>query len=138
MGRVCDLNKRGGKMMKRLMVLLSMIAVALFATQAFCADRDAISKNVDEIVAAIDGGAEATSFAHDAYDPYAFIMEADGTLVVHPTLAGEDLKEKAMPIYEALQAATAEGVWLTYEWGGSEKNTYAKKTSNNLTVGSGY
>jgi hypothetical protein len=43
-----------------------------------------------------------------------------------------------MPIYEALQAATPEGVWLTYEWGGSEKNTYAKKTSNNLTVGSGY
>lgn len=125
-------------MMKRLMVLLSMIAVALFATQAFCADRDAIKNNVDEIVAAIDGGAEVTSFAHDAYDPYAFIMDAEGTLHVHPTLAGEDLKEKAMPIYEALQAATTEGVWITYEWGGAEKNTYAKKTKSGLTVGSGY
>ncbi|MBM9537478.1 cache domain-containing protein [Desulfobulbus alkaliphilus] len=124
--------------MKRLMVLLSMIAVALFATQAFCADRDAISKNVDEIVAGIDGGAEVTSFAYDAYDPYAFIMDTEGTLHVHPTLAGEDLKEHAMPIYEALQAATAEGVWITYEWGGEDKHSYVKKTESGLIVGSGY
>jgi hypothetical protein len=65
-------------------------------------------------------------------------MEANGNLVVHPTLAGQDLKVKAMPIFEALQAATPEGLWVTYQWDGKEKNTYTRKTKSNLTVGSGY
>ena len=100
--------------------------------------REAISKNVDEMVNAIDGGKDAKSFAPDAYDPYAFVMDANGTLMVHPTLAGQDLKQKAMPIYEALQAATPEGKWITYMWDGKEKNTYARKTGSNLIVASGY
>ncbi len=124
--------------MKRLVVAVSLMAVVLFSVQAFAADKAAISSHVDEVVAAIDGGKEPASFAPDAYTPYAFIMAPDGTLLVHPSLAGQDLKEKAMPIYEALQAATEEGVWLTYEYNGKEKNTYAKKTSGGLTVGSGY
>ena len=38
--------------MKRFMVMLSMVAILLFAAQGFCADRDAIAKNVDAVVAA--------------------------------------------------------------------------------------
>ncbi len=64
-------------------------------------------EHVDEVVTAIDGGKDAKSYAADAFAPYVFIMEADGTLVVHPTLAGQDLEVKAMPIFEALQASTA-------------------------------
>ncbi len=100
--------------------------------------RDAISKNVNELVDAIDGGKDAASFAPNAYDPYAFVMDAAGTLIVHPSLAGQDLKQKAMPIYEALQAATPEGVWITYMWDNKEKNTYARKTGSDLIVASGY
>lgn len=124
--------------MKRLLVLISMVALTLLATQAFSADREAISKNVDAMVAAIDGGKAATDYAPDAYTPYAFIMDANGMLLVHPKLAGKDLKEVAKPIYDALQAATPAGVWVQYQWDGKEKNTYAKKTKNNLTVASGY
>jgi hypothetical protein len=124
--------------MKRLMVMLSMVAVFLFATQAVSADKEAISKNVDEVVAAINGGKAAASFTPDAYTPYAFILEADGKLIVHPTLAGKDLKVEAMPIYEAIKVATPQGAWVKYEWKEKEKNTYVKKTTNNLIVGSGY
>ena len=124
--------------MKRFMVMLSLVVTVLFAPHAFSADREAISKNVDEVVAAINGGKEAAGFAADAYTPYVFIMEANGKLIVHPKLAGQDLKEKAMPIYQALQAATPAGLWIKYEWDGKEKNTYAKKTKSNLTVASGY
>ncbi len=124
--------------MKRVLFVLVMVALSCFATQVLAADQAAISKNVDEIVAAIDNGKEASSYAADAYTPYAFIMQKDGMMIVHPTLAGEDLKAKAMPIYEALQGATPEGVWLKYEWQGKEKNTYAKTTKNDLIVASGY
>ena len=98
--------------MKRLALVL-MIVLACFATQSFAADKEVIKSNVDEIVAAIDGGKDAASYAPDAYSPYAFIMEKDGKLVVHPTLGGQDLKEKAMPIFIALQGADAEGKWIT-------------------------
>jgi hypothetical protein len=124
--------------MKRLMVMLCMVAVVLFATQAFSADKEAITKNVDEVVAAINGGKGAASFAPDAYTPYAFIMEAEGKLIVHPTLAGKDLKVEGMPIYEAIKAATPQGEWVKYMWKEKEKNTYIKRTNNNLIVGSGY
>jgi hypothetical protein len=120
------------------MVMLSMVAVMLFATHAISADKEAISKNVDEVVAAINGGKGAASFTPDAYTPYAFIMEAEGKLIVHPTLAGKDLKVEGMPIYEAIKAATPQGAWVKYVWKEKEKNTYIKRTSNNLIVGSGY
>nr|WP_321467446.1 hypothetical protein [uncultured Desulfobulbus sp.] len=124
--------------MKRLLVLVTLVALSVFATQAFSADRAAISKNVDEVVAAIDGGKAVTEFAPDAYTPYVFIMDSAGMLLVHPKLAGKDLKTVAMPIYDALQAATPEGVWVQYVYQEKEKNTYAKKTKGNLTVASGY
>ena len=120
------------------MVLLSLIAVVLFATHAFSTDKEAISKNVDEVVASINGGKAAASFTADAYTPYAFIMEAEGKLIVHPTLSGKDLKVEGKPIYEAIKAATKQGEWVKYEWKDKEKNTYIKRTNNNLIVGSGY
>ena len=70
--------------------------------------------------------------------PYAFIMEAEGKLIVHPTLAGKDLKVEGMPIYEAIKAATPQGEWVKYVWKEKEKNTYIKRTNSNLIVGSGY
>ena len=124
--------------MKGFMAMLSLVAVCFFATTSFSADKEAITKNVDEVVASINGGKDAASFAHDAYTPYVFIMEADGKLIVHPTLAGKDLKVEGMPIYAAIKAATPQGEWVKYEWKDKEKNTYIKRTSNNLIVGSGY
>ncbi|WP_028581132.1 PDC sensor domain-containing protein [Desulfogranum japonicum] len=124
--------------MKHLVAVVSFVAVVFFSVLAVAADKVSIANHVDEIVSAIDGGKEAASFAPDAYTPYAFIMDSSGTLLVHPSLAGQDLKEKAMPIYEALQAATDKGQWITYEYNGNEKNTYAKKTASGLIVGSGY
>ena len=124
--------------MKRLLMLVATVVLTLSASQLFAADREAISKNVDAVVTAIDGGKAATDFGADAYTPYVFIMDGTGKLLVHPKLAGKDLKEVAKPIYDALQAATPAGVWVQYQWDGKEKNTYAKKTKNNLTVASGY
>jgi hypothetical protein len=96
-----------------------------------------IKKNVDEMVTAINNGKPATSYAADAYDPYAFVMDANGKLIVHPHLAGEYLQEKAAPIYSALQQATMDGLWVTYIWKGAPKETYVRRTKGNLTVGSG-
>lgn len=124
--------------MKRRAFVLSVFAVIFIVTGAWAVDKDAISKNVDTIVAGIEGGKDATGFKAEAYEPYAFIMEESGKLLVHPSLAGESLKEKAPPVYEALTKATHEGVWVEYEWKGKLKHTYAKKTKSNLIVGSGY
>jgi hypothetical protein len=49
-------------------------------------------------------------------------MEEDGNLLVHPSLVGKNLKEAAMPAFEAVSQATMEGNWVTYEWQGAEKN----------------
>ena len=72
--------------MKRVLIVLSLVTVMLFATQAMSADREAIRKNVDEVVNAIDGGKDAKSYAADAFTPYVFIMEANGNLVVQGVL----------------------------------------------------
>lgn len=125
--------------MKRLAVALSLISVLCCAAISFAAvDEAAISKNVDTIVAGIESGKKVTEYAADAFEPYAFIMEENGKMLVHPTLTGESLAEKAPPVYQALLAATAEGIWVQYEWQGKTKHTYAKKTKDNLIVGSGY
>ena len=128
-----------GVMKHYAMVALSMIAVVVFtSTRSRFFDREGISRSVDEIVALIDGGNAAASFSAGVYTPYAFIMEKDGKLLVHPSLAGEDLKSKAMPICEALQAATPEGIWLSCQWQGNKKHTSAKLTKTDLIAGSGY
>ncbi len=124
--------------MKRLAAVLSFIAIYFVVAGACAVDRAAVSKNVDDIVAGLDSGKDAMAYKADAYDPYAFILEESGKLLVHPTLAGKSLKEAAPPAYAAVMQATPEGTWVKYEWKGKEKNTYVKKTANHLIVGSGF
>lgn len=124
--------------MKQGSAVLVFLMVFFTSSAVFSADKAAIGKNVDDIVVAIDGGKAATEFKAGDYDPYIFIMEEAGKLIVHPSLAGESLKEKAAPVYDALAKATPEGVWVDYEWQGKKKHTYARKTKSGLTVGSGY
>jgi len=124
--------------MKRFAVVLSLLAFFSVVTSAWAVDEALISKNVDEVVVAIENGDDIMAMKADAYEPYMFIMEENGKMLVHPSLAGESLKEKAPPVYTALMAATPEGVWVEYEWKGKTKHTYAKRTKDNLIVGSGY
>jgi hypothetical protein len=127
--------------MKRAAVIsLTLIIGLCLATGAFAADKNAIKKQVDDIVVAIDGGKMATDFASAAQNKpnYVFIMEEDGMLFVHPSLVGQSLKEKAEPAYKECVKATAEGVWVSYEWKGKKKHTYVRKTKSGLIVGSGY
>jgi hypothetical protein len=121
-----------------LLVVFAVVCVAGFAHAA--ADKDAIKKQVDEIVMAMDGGKTAADFKDAAKkEPYyVFIMQEDGKLLVHPSLEGQSLKEKAAPVFEAVAKATPAGVWVDYEWQGKMKHTYVRKTKGALIVGSGY
>ena len=123
--------------MPRIIRMLVVTAVCLLAATSGAVDKAVIQKNVDEMVAAINNGKEATSYSANAYTPYAFVMEPSGKLIVHPYLTGEYLQEKAAPVYSALQQATTNGVWVSYFWKGTQKETYVRRTDNNLTVGSG-
>jgi hypothetical protein len=101
--------------------------------------RDVVKKQVDEIVAAIDGGKKAEDFADAAkWTPYVFIMEDGGNLLVHPTLAGQSLKEKAPPVFDQVAKGTPDGAFVNYEWAGAMKCTYSRKTASGLFVGSGF
>ncbi len=128
--------------MKRASVLfLIVLATVCLVSFGFAAvDRDAIKKQVDEIVAAIDGGKTADDFKAAAKrEPYyVFIMKEDGLLLVHPSLEGQNLKEKAGPVFDAVAKATSEGLWVDYEWQGKMKHSYVRKTKGALIVGSGY
>jgi hypothetical protein len=129
--------------MKKLAVLGVVLVLGLvLAVGAIAADPDkgAIKKQVDDIVAAIDGGKKAEDFADAAKkEPYyVFIMQADAKLLVHPTLVGQSLKEKAEPVYKEVSTGTPEGIWVKYVWKEKEKNTYVRKTKSGLIVGSGY
>lgn len=121
-------------------IALALVLAVCFATGVFAADKDAIKAQVDEIVMAIDGGKKAEDFMDAAKkEPYyVFILKEDGQLIVHPSLAGQSLKEKAEPVYMELINATPEGKWVAYEWKGSQKHTYVRKTKDGLIVGSGY
>ena len=127
--------------MKKYAVITLFLVVGLsLAAAVFAAvDKAAIQKQVDEIVAAIDGGKKAEDFADAAKkEPYVFVMEKGGKLLVHPSLVGQNLKEKAEPAYNACVKATPAGVWVDYVWQGSQKHTYVRMTKNGLIVGSGY
>ncbi len=101
--------------------------------------KDVVKKQVDEIVDAIDAGKKPEDFADAAQkDPYVFIMEPDGKLLVHPSLVGESLKEKAPPVYDEVAKGTPEGAYVRYAWGGANKITYSRKTQSGLIVGCGY
>ncbi len=124
--------------MKKLGIVLSLLTMCFLATSAIAIDKAAISKNVDVIVAGLEAGKNVTSYNASDYNPYVFIIEENGQMVVHPSLAGKNLKEVALPIFEALATATADGTWVEYEWKGKTKHTYIKKTSKNMIVSSGY
>lgn len=127
--------------MKKYVLMMTVLVVGLsLATGVFAADKDAIKKQVDDIVMAIDSGKMVGDFKEAAYNKpyYVYILEESGTLLVHPSLAGQSLKEKAMPVYEAVAKATPEGTWVTYQWQGKEKNAYVRKTKTGVIVGSGY
>jgi len=101
--------------------------------------KDIVKKQVDEIVAAMDGGKNAEDFADSAMkDPYVFIMEDSGKLLVHPTLSGQSLKEKAAIVYNEVAKGTPDGIFVNYEWAGVKKCTYSRKTKSGLIVGSGF
>lgn len=101
--------------------------------------KDVVKKKVDDIVAALEAGKKPEDFAAAANeDPYVFIMEEGGKLLVHPTLAGESLKEKAGPVYDEVAKGTLEGTYVRYVWGGANKCTYSRRTKTGLIVGCGY
>ena len=127
--------------MKRATIIsLALILGLCLVAGAFAADKDAIKKQVDEIVVSIDSGKKAQDFKDAAQNKpsYVFIMKEDGNMLVHPSLVGQSLKEKAEPVYNECSKATADGTWVKYEWKGKEKNTYVRKTKDGLIVGSGY
>ena len=127
--------------MKRVAIIsLTLIIGLCLATGAFAADKAAIKKQVDDIVVAIDGGKMAKDFTSAAQNKpsYVFIMEEGGMLLVHPSLVGQSLKEKAEPVYNECAKATAAGVWVDYVWKEKQKHTYVRKTKGGLIVGSGY
>ena len=129
------------KNMKRATIIsLALILGLCLVAGAFAADKDAIKKQVDEIVVAIDSGKKAQDFKDAAQNKpsYVFIMEENGQMLVHPSLVGQSLKDKAEPVYNECSKATADGTWVKYEWQGAEKNTYVRKTKEGLIVGSGY
>ena len=127
--------------MKRATIIsLALILGLCLVAGAFAADKDAIKKQVDEIVVSIDSGKKAQDFKDAAQNKpsYVFIMKDGGQMLVHPSLVGQSLKEKALPVYNECSKATADGTWVKYEWKGKEKNTYVRKTKDGLIVGSGY
>lgn len=127
--------------MKRIAILFIALALGLCLVMGVsAADKDAIQKQVDDIVAAIDGGKKAEDFADAAQNKpyYVFILEEGGNTLVHPSLVGKSLKEAAEPVYNELIKATPEGVWIDYVWKEKQKHTYVRKTAGGLIVGSGY
>ena len=126
--------------MKKLMTVCIVVFIGLFlASTSLAVDEAALAANVNGIVEAIDGGKAPTDFKAEDFDPYIFIMEENGMLIVHPKLQGQSLgDEQYKPVYEALIQATPEGVWVDYEWGGGPKKSYVRKTQGGLIVGSGY
>lgn len=139
--RYSNITTREAKIMKKLMVICFVMFFGLFMASGALAEghRNAIKAHVDSVVEGINGGKAPTDYKAEDFEPYIFIMEEDGTLLVHPTLQDQSLgEEKYAPVYDALIQATAEGVWVQYEWGGSMKNSYVRKTEDGLIVGSGY
>lgn len=124
--------------MKIFLVSLAALLLIIWAGPVAANEEQLVKQRVDTMVEAINKGKPSTDFAADAYTPYVFIMEASGKLLVHPYLQQEYLPEKAAPIYEVLQQATKEGIWVQYLWKGKEKKSYVRRTDNNLILGSGY
>lgn len=125
--------------MKKIAILAMVVMFGVcLSLNAVAADRDAIQKSVEGVAAEIDSGKPASDFKADDFTPYVFIMEESGNMIVHPTLTGQSLKEKAGPVYDAIIVATPAGGWVDYMWQEKQKHSYVKKTKSGLIVGSGY
>lgn len=127
--------------MKRFSILFVVLTLMFFVgTSVSAEDKDAIQKQVDDIVMALDSGKMTDDFKEAANNEphYVFILEENGNTLVHPTLVGKSLKEAAEPVYNELIKATADGNWVEYVWKEKQKHTYVRKTSAGLIVGSGY
>jgi hypothetical protein len=126
-------------MKKLMMICLAMVFGLFMASASFAADEAKVAGNVDSIVEQIDGGKAPAEFKAEDYDPYIYIMEEGGMLLVHPTLQGQSLgEEQYKPVYEAITKATRDGVWVEYEWAGGPKKAYVRQTEGGLIVGSGF
>ena len=126
-------------MTNSIQVFFALLLGMSLATAAFAADEAAIKAHVDGVVAGIDGGKAPADFNAGDYDPYVFIMEADGGVIVHPSLEGKSLNtDEFKPVYDALVKATPAGAWVEYKWKGAQKKSYVRNTAGGLVVGSGY
>lgn len=124
--------------MKRLALFISLFALCIFVENSWAIEKSTIMKTVDDLAVEIENGKEISGIKADAYDPYVFVMEEGGLMLVHPKFAGKDYKKELPAIYDALMQAGPEGTWIKYVWDDKEKNSYVKRTKNNLIVGSGY
>ena len=98
-----------------------------------------IKNQVDEVVAALDSGKKAEDFKSLSKKGIEdlFIVDPDGTFLVHPEFLGQNLKTYRAS-YNAIVQATTEGVWVEYIHHYRRKHSYVKKTKDGLIVGSGY
>ncbi len=126
--------------MKRIIIVTLVLIFGLcLATNALAAGKEDAKKNVETVVAAVDGCKDTATINANDYDPYVFILKEDGMLVVHPSLTGKSLKEVAPPVYEAIVTSVKEGKETAdYMWKGAMKHSFVQKTKNGLIVGSGY
>lgn len=126
--------------MKRAIGIYFVLLFGVFlASGSFAADEAAIKGNVDGITAGIDAGKAPGEYKSGDYDPYVFVLEEGGAVIVHPSLQGQSLNtDKYKPVYTAVAKATTDGVWVEYTWQGDQKKSYVRKTSGGLIVGSGY
>jgi hypothetical protein len=127
-------------MKKYALMMVVLVAGISMASGVFAQDKDAIKKQVDDIVMAIDGGKKPSDFASAANNKpyYVYIMEKGGNLLVHPSFLGKNLNEVAGPAYKAVSRATPTGTWVKYIWQGNEKTAYVRSTKSGVIVGSGY
>ena len=127
--------------MKKFLLIMLVLVVSLSLTGIVsAADKAAIKAQVDEIAVAIEGGKPVSDFEDAAKRKpyYVYIMEEGGKLLVHPSSAGKNLKDIAVPAFDAVVQATSDGTWVKYQWQGAEKNAYVRKTKTGVIVGSGY
>ena len=127
--------------MKRITLTCLVLLIGIFVASAAlaAADKAAIQKQVDEIVAAIDGGKTAADFTDAAKrEPYyVFIMQENGNLLVPRHWRGRAKRESGSCL-QCRGKGDSGRCWVDYEWQGKMKHTYAKKTKSGLIVGSGY
>jgi hypothetical protein len=124
--------------MKKNLYVCLVLLVGMMLSEVILAHE--IEENkilVDEVVIAINNGKKAEDFKDLAKKQpyYVFIMEPDGSFLVHPMFT--QLLEQDEPILYAVSKATTEGLWVSFPWQG-KRHCYVRKTKSGLIVGSGH